>query len=693
MKEFKSSDIRNVALVGHGHAGKTSLIEAMLFASGLVQRLGSTTAGTTVADHGEDEHARQMSIRLKLVQFESGAVKLNLLDAPGYANFIYDAKVAMSVADTAVFVVDAGHGPEVQTERTWMYANEVSPPSRFIVLNKPDRENVDFDAAVKVVVDRFGRKCVPIQVPVGISDKFRGVVDLLSRKAWLSAADGSAGVTEAAVPKELEAEVARRREQLLEMIAETDEKLMESFLEAGELSDTEAGDGLRRAVHSGQIVPMVLTSATKLVGIQPLLAALADLGAPPTARTPRTATDGTVVSCDDAEPVAVQVFKTLSDQYAGRLSLFRIWSGIVEPDATLTNTGKGHEERIGQVLSMRGKEQEKTGQLHAGDIGCFAKLKDTLTGDTLAAKQRPVVLEPLGVPEPMMSYALEGKSQGEEDKIAAALHKICEEDVVLRYHLDPQTKDMIVSGSGDGHIEAVVERLRTRFKLEVKLHPPRVPYRATVTRPAVGSYRHKKQTGGAGQFAEVHMEIKPLSRGAGFEFDTSRVFGGAISNNFFPSIQKGVMHVLGRGPLGGFQIVDLRCEIFDGKMHPVDSKDIAFQMAGRQLMKQLVMEAHPVLLEPIMNVRVDIPIECMGDVMGDLSSRRGRVQGMDADGTHEIIRAQVPLAEMLTYEAQLKSMTGGRGDFSMEVDHYDPVPAQIQEKVLVQVAHKDMDED
>ena len=693
MKEFSTDAVRNLAFVGHGHAGKSSLIEAMLFASGLVQRLGSTTAGTSVADYGEDEHSRQMSLRLKLVQLEHAGCKLNLLDAPGFANFIYDAKVALSVADTGVFVVDAGHGVEVQTERSWSYASEVATPARLVVLNKTDRDNVSFDGAVKAVVDRFGRRCVPIQVPVGTSDKFRGVVDLLTGKAHLSAGDGTVTVTEGPVPKDLEAAVAQRREQLVEMIAETDEKLMEAFLESGELSAAQAAEGLRRAVASGQLVPMVFTSATKLIGVKPLLDALAVLGAPPTARPARTAKDGTAVACSDSEPVALQVFKTLSDPYAGRLSLFRAWSGVVEPDATLTNTTRSHEERTGPVLSLRGKEQEKTPRLHAGDIGCFAKLKETLTGDTLAARQRPVVFEPLSVPEPMMSYAIEGKSQGDEDKVASALHKICEEDVVLRYHLDPQTKEMIVSGSGDGHIEAVAERLKTRFKLEVKLHPPRVPYRATVSRPASGAYRHKKQTGGSGQFAEVHMEVKPLPRGGGFEFDTSRVFGGAISQNFFPSIQKGVQAVLSRGPLGGFQIVDVRCEVYDGKMHAVDSKDVAFQTAGRQLMRQLVLEANPVLLEPIMSVRVDIPIECMGDVMGDLSSRRGRVQGMDADGTHEIIRAQVPLAEMLTYEAQLKSMTGGRGDFSMEVDHYDPVPSQLQDKLLAQFAHQDVDEE
>ncbi len=692
MNEHATDTIRNLAFVGHGHAGKTSLLEGLLLAAGVIQRLGSTTAGSTVADYGDDEHARQMSIRLKLVQFETGDVKLNALDAPGFANFIHDAKVALSVADTGVFVVDAGHGTEVQTERCWGFAGEVGTPARLIVLNKADRENVDFDAAVKAVADRFGRACVPVQVPIGIAGSLTGVVDLVTMRAHVTSADGASD-REGDVPAEVAAAAKKRRDELVEMIAEVDESLMEAFLENGKLTDEQFKAGLCRAIAAGEIVPVTCTAATKMIGVRPLLQFLRAYAAPPTARPAREARGGESVPLDASAPVALQVFKTLSDQYAGRLSLFRLWSGSLQADSTLVNTTRQHDERLGPIFSVRGKDHEKIPLLRAGDLACLAKLKDTLTGDTLAEKALPVVFEPLSVPEPMMSYALEARNKGEEDKIANALHKMTEEDVVLRHHLDPQTKELIVSGSGDAHIEAVVERLKTRFKLDVVLHPPRVPYRTTITRPASGSYRHKKQTGGAGQFAEVHMEIKPIARGGGFEFDTKRVFGGAISPNFFPSIQKGVAHVLERGPLGGFQITDLRCEVFDGKMHPVDSKDVAFQMAGRQLMKELFMQAGPVLLEPIMNARVDVPIECMGDVMGDLSSRRGRVQGMDADGTHEIIRAQVPLSEMLTYEVQLKSMTGGRGDFSMELDHYDPVPVQIQEKILAQVkVHADEDE-
>lgn len=685
MKDQETQSIRNVALVGHGHSGKTSLVEALLFSAGHVARLGSPASGTAVTDYGEDEHAKKLSIRVALAHLLAGGVKINLVDTPGFANFLFDAKVGLSVADAALFVLDAVHGIEVQTERTWAHADAVETPARLVVVNKMDRENADFDGVAKQLADRFGRRCVPVQMPMGAGESFNGVVDLVSMKAHVSAADGSAAVTITDVPPGLAGIAKQRREALIEMIAETDETLMERFLDAGELSEAEAQDGLRKAVGSGEIVPIACASASKVVGVAALTAMLADLCPPPTARPVRVSADGADRRrCDDSEPVSFQVFKTLLDPYAGRLSLIRVWSGIVKPDSTYSNVTRSVDERCGPLLALQGKEQHKVTELHAGDIGCFAKLKETLTGDTLTDKAHPIAYPLLPVPEPMMSYALEAKNAGEEDKVASALHKICEEDLVLRYRLDPQTKELVVSGAGDGHLEAVVARLRERFKVDVVLHPPRVPYRTTITKSASGAYRHKKQTGGSGQFAEVHMEIKPLPRGGGFEFDTSRIFGGSISNNFYPSIEKGVRHILDRGPLAGHLIVDVRVEVFDGKMHAVDSKDIAFQMAGRQLMKQLVLEARPILLEPIMHVRVDVPLESMGDVMGDLSSRRGRVQGMEAEGNREIIRAQVPLAEMLTYEAQLKSMTGGRGDFHMEFDHYDQVPAQLQEKILAQ---------
>jgi elongation factor G len=683
MKSHETSDIRNIALVGHGHCGKTSLTEALLFTSGVVARLGSVDAGTATTDFGEDEHQRKISIRLGLAHVSVGSVKLNLVDSPGFASFLNDARVGLSVVETAVVVVDALAGVEVQTERTWGFAEELQVPARVFVLNKMDRENVSFATALKGLQDRFGRKVVAVQLPVVLGGTFRGVVDLVTRTAQLSKGDGTAAVESAAPPAEVAAAADRARQSLMEMVAESDEALMERFLEVGELTEAELASGLRRAVGSGAIYPVACTNAAKVVGVKALADLLATHAPPPTARPSRASADGKEErKCADSEHVSFQVFKTLHDPFAGRLSLLRVQSGVLRSDATYLNVRKGHEERCALLVMLSGKEQVKVTELHAGDIGCLAKLKDTLTGDTLAEKAFPIQYPDLSVPEPMLSYALTAKNQGEEDKIAAALHKIAEEDLVLRYRLDPQTKELVVSGAGDDHIDAVVGRLRDRFKVEVVLHPPRVPYRETVTRSASGSYRHKKQTGGAGQFAEVHMEVKPLPRGRGFEYDTDRVYGGSISNNFFPSIEKGIRQVLDRGPLAGYPVVDIRAEVYDGKMHAVDSKDIAFQTAGRQLMKQLIGQAHAILLEPIMRVAVAVPEDCMGDVMGDLSSRRGRVQGMEMEGKRQVIRALVPLAEMLTYMAQLKSVTGGRGDYTMELDHYDPVPAQVQEKLV-----------
>ena len=682
MKIFTTGDIRNAAFIGHGHCGKTSLAEALLFSTGTVARLGSTSLGTATTDYGEDEHGRKLSIRLALAHVVVGATKVNILDTPGFGNFLNDARVGLSVADTAVVVVDAVHGVEVQTDRTWAYAEEMAVPARLFVLNKMDRENADFDRAVAGLVKRFGRRAVAVQVPVGTEAGFRGVVDLVTGKASLSKGDGTAEVQVVDPPDDVAAAVKKHRDALVEMVAETDEALMEKFLEAGTLDEADLTDGFVKAMGTGQVFPIACASATKVVGLR----ALADLlvrSPAPTARPPRLDVEGkSSRACEVGAPAAFQVFKSLLDPFAGKLSLFRAWSGVVKSDSSYLNVNRAHDERCQGLLVLQGKEGIKVAEVHAGDLACLAKLKDTATGDTLCDKAHPIRFPALTVPDPMMSFAVTAKVQGEEDKITSALHKIGEEDLVLRYKLDPETKELVVSGAGEGHVEAIIERMRDRFKVEAVLHPPRVPYRETITKAVSGSYRHKKQTGGSGQFAEVHMEIKPLTRGGGFEYDTGRVFGGAISNNFFPSIEKGIRQVLERGPVASYHVDDVRCEVYDGKMHPVDSKDIAFQMAGRQLMSQLILQAKPILLEPIMRVTVSVPDTAMGDVMGDLSSRRGRVQGMDADGARQVIMARVPLAEMLTYAAQLKSLTGGRGDFTMEFDHYEAVPSNIQEKIV-----------
>ena len=685
MKSFATPDIRNLAIVGHGSAGKTALTEALLFQTATVSRLGSVDQGSATTDYSDEEKEIKHSIRLGCAHAVWKDTKLNLIDTPGAGNFIFDAKLALSVADTALVVIDAHAGVEVQTEKTWRFATEAGVPARLIVVNKLDRENTSWEEAVTAVQERLGREAVPIQVPIGKEADFHGVVDLVSGKAHRLKSAGSAGEEIDEPPTELAEEVASRREALSEMIAESDEGLMEKFLESGELSEDELRAGLARAVAAGQLQPIVFTSATSLAGVGALVSALVGLCPPPTARSERTGKDGeTKRACSDDQPIALQVFKTLADPFAGRLSLVRLWSGNLKPDMTLLNSTREHDERSGTPCALQGKDQVRLTELHAGDIGCLIKLKDTLSGDTLCDKGAPIELVPVTPPEPPISFAIEPRNQGDEEKIGNALHKIAEEDQQLRYQFDPETKELVVSGAGERHIRTVVALLKSRYNVEVVLHPPRVPYRETVRKKASSSYRHKKQTGGAGQFAEVHMEVVPLPAGAGFEFDTKRIFGGSISNNFFSAIEKGVRQLLEKGPLAGYQVVDVRCEVFDGKMHAVDSKDIAFQIAGRQLMKELIMKASPVLLEPIMAVHVVCPEDNFGDVMGDLSGRRGKVQGMEAEAGRQVINAQVPLAEMLSYSAQLKSLTGGRGDFTMELDHYTPIPGNIQDKVVAE---------
>ncbi len=694
MKSIATKDIRNLALVGHGSCGKTSLTEALLFSSGAVSRLGSADQGSTTTDYSEDEHQIKHSIRLGVAHALVDGVKLNLLDTPGAGNFNFDATLALSVAETAVVVVDAQAGIEVQTEKVWKFAADADVPARLIVVNKMDRENVDWEKTVAALQARFGRAAVPVQLPIGSEHDFRGVVDLLTLKAWTTAEPGDQKASVGEVPGDLAEAAAAAREALSEMIAESSEPLMEAFLEAGALNDQQLREGLAAAMAKGELYPVCFTSATGMVGAGALAATIAALCPAPTARGERSSVDGeSSRPCSDDAPVSVQVFKTIIDPFAGHLSLSRLWSGYIPGDVTLHNVNREHDEKMHAPQAVQGKEQLRLPDLHAGDLACFVKLKDTLTNDTLTAKGQEIEYPAVPVPEAPMSFAIEAVSQGDEEKIGNALHKIAEEDLMLRYRFEPETKELVVSGAGERHIKAVVNQLKTRYKVEVVLHPPRVPYRETIRKSASGSYRHKKQSGGSGQFAEVHMEVKPLPSDQGFEFDTSRIFGGSISANFFNSIEKGIHQVLDRGPLAGYPVVDIRCEVFDGKMHPVDSKDIAFQISGRMLTKELMLKGNPILLEPIMAVHVSCSEEAMGDVMGDLSGRRGKPQGMESEGGKQVINALVPLAEMLTYSAQLKSLTGGRGDFHMEFDHYDAVPGNLQKGIVEEAKQHQKEEE
>ncbi|MEM7248888.1 MAG: elongation factor G [Acidobacteriota bacterium] len=694
MKTHKTIAIRNLAFIGHGQCGKTSLVEALLFQGGMVDRLGTVEAKNATTDYWDDEQEHGMSIRLSLAHRVQGDTKLNLFDCPGAGNFQHEATLALENVEAAVGVVDAVSGVEVQTARAWKNAGEAGTPARFVVLNKMDKENADFEVALDKIRTGLGRECAPIQVPIGKEDDFKGVVDLITGKAHLSATDGSGKSEEADAPADVADAVSTHREALMEMVAESDEELMETFLEEGELTEAQLREGLLKAVATGQVYPVCCASATKLVGIGALADALAGVAPDPTILGARKSADGESereLSVD--APLSLQVFKTLADPFAGRVTLFKVYSGVLSGDNALRNTTKDTDERCSAPSVLQGKEQSKVSELHPGDVGCFIKLKETLTGDTLSDKGSPIEY---GVPkksDPPMSFSIRAANTGDEEKIGNALAKIAEEDQAMVFRFDPQTKEMVLSGMGERHVGNIAERLKNRYKVEVVLDTPRVPYKETITKPASGSYRHKKQSGGSGQFAEVHMEVKPLP-GEGYEFDTGRIFGGSISQNFFSSIDKGIRQVLESGPLCNAEVVDVRCEVFDGKMHPVDSKDVAFQIAGRQLMRQLILDAKPQILEPIVQVAVTVPEECMGDVMGDLSGRRGKVQGMEAEGGNQVIKAQVPLKEMLTYTATLKSISGGRGDFTMEMDHYEPVPSNLQKEIMEEAAkHRTEDAD
>ena len=681
MTIYKTDQIRNVVLLSHGGAGKTSLGEAMLYDAGAINRLGRVDDGNTVSDYDPEEIRRKISVQLSLLPYEWNGVKVNLIDAPGYADFVGDMLSAIQAADAAVVLVDAVSGVEVGTELVWGYADKRQLP-RLVFINKMDRENADFEQALASLRENFDISFVPLQLPIGKQTDFRGVVDLVAMKAYL----GEKG-EEAPIPAELRDQAEEMRVQLVEAAAETDDALIEKYLEGEELSPQEIIQGLQLSVRQGAIVPVLCGSALRNIGVQALIQAIVDFVPSPAAAGTVTAINPVtnaeeVLTPDAAGPLAVLVFKTMADPYVGRLSYFRVYSGTLPSDSRVYNITRGKEERIGQLYMMRGREQTPVAQVVAGDIGAVTKLAETRTGDTLADKGRPLVLPTASYPYPLYEVAVSPKTQADSAKLGSALTRLCEEDPTLRWRQESSTRQVILAGMGDTHVNIAVRRLQEKFGVGVETSIPKVPYRETVTRSASGQYRHKKQTGGRGQFAEVHMEVKPLPRGAGFEYDTSRVFGGAISSSFFPSIEKGIKSVMERGVLAGYPIVDVRCEVYDGKEHPVDSQDIAFQIAGREAFKKVFLEAGPVLLEPIMNMTIIVPEEYMGDVLGDLNTRRARVLGMEQRKGKSVVTAQAPLAEIQRYGTDLRSMTQGRGVYEIEFSHYEIVPPHVAEGVI-----------
>ena len=683
MKVYDAAAIRNVALVGHGGSGKTQLASAMLFTAGAVNRLGKVDDGTTTTDFDDEEIARKHTLSSSLAHTEWQKTKINIVDTPGFANFLADARAALRVAEAAVVVVDAVHGVEVQTEKLWAEAAALNLP-RIVVVNKLDRERASLNRALETLHRDCAREVAPIQLPLGEEKAFTGVVDLVRMKAYTFAADDSGKMNEEEIPAALAGPAAEARERLIESIAETDEQLMEAFFAEGTLTQEQLVSGLRAATLAGKIFPLVCTSAAHAIGIQPLLDAILAYVPSPAEREfaamDAAGAEITVASADGA-PYAALVWKTIADPFAGRITMMRVVTGTLKSDATVMNVSRDVTERLGHLLVLQGKAQTHVAELKAGDLGAVAKLKETQTNDVLADKAVKFRFTPMKFPEPVLSYAIEPKSRGDEDKISSAMQRLREEDPSISYARDPQTHELLLAGQGQLHIEVTVAKLKRRFGVEVNLKPPRIPYRETITASTEAHGRHKKQTGGHGQFGDCKIRVEPLPRGADFEF-VDDIFGGSIPRQYVPAVEKGIQDSRMRGFLAGYPMVDFRATVFDGSFHPVDSNELSFKMAGSLAFKDAMTRARPTILEPVMQVEVYAPSDFAGDLMGDLNGRRGRIAGMDTRGAMTVIRAQVPMSEMLTYEQHLTSATGGRGTYHMEYSHYEEVPQHLQGKII-----------
>lgn len=687
MKVFDSERIRNVAVLGHGDCGKTSLVSAILYGAGVTNRLGRVDDGNTVTDFDEDEIERRVTINSAVAHCEWKNSKINLVDTPGYYAFILDSKFTIVAAETALVVVDAVSGVEVQTERVWSYADQ-SGLARAVVINKLDRDRASFSRSLASIQEAFGRTAIPVQLPIGEEKDFTGVVDLIRQKAYVYQTDGSGKFSEQDIPDSVASEAETRREELIEMVAESDDALMEKFFEEGTLDEGELIEGLSRSLREGKLVPVFLTAATSCIGIRPLTDAIVDLFPNPLQRRPLEIVpvrgqESKDLAISGDGPVAAYVFKTMADPFAGRINLLKVFSGTLKSDSTLRNFSHDSEERMGTLQIPQGKAHEGVTEVHAGDICAVLKLKETATGDTLAESSFKAAFKRVEAPEPAISFAIEPKSRGDEDKIGNAIARLLEEDPSLRFRRDQQTKEFLLSGSGQLHIEVVVAKLKRKYGVDVILKPPKVPYRETITGSADVQGRHKKQTGGHGQYGDCKIRMEPLERGKGFEFEDA-IFGGSIPRQYIPAVEKGIVEAASKGYVAGYPVVDFKVTLYDGSYHDVDSSEMAFKIAGSLAFKKAMEQARPVLLEPVMNIEVFIPEEFSGDIMGDLNSRRGRIAGMDTKGTNQVIRAQVPLAEMLNYAPSLTSMTGGRGSFHMEFSRYDVVPAHLAEKVVAE---------
>jgi elongation factor G len=683
LKVYEGADVRNVALVGHLNSGKTSLTAAMAFATGATNRLTKVDEGNALTDYDEEEINRKITISSAVAALEWKKNKINIIDTPGFNIFTNDVKQALKAADSVIAIVDGVSGVEVHTEKTWALAEEYELP-RAIVINKLDRERSDFDRALESVKAAFGRGAVAIHLPIGSEKNFKGYVDLITMKAYEYTPGGEGKGREVPIPDDLAEMAQAAHESLIEVAAEGDDKLMEEFFNEGTLPAEHIHDGIDEGVLAGKIFPVLCASATSNLGTDAILEFINSYMPAPTQRPPvKARLNGKDVERKHTTecPASLFVFKTMADAFSGRVSYFKVMSGVLRNDQHLVNTRSGTDERLSHIGVPQGKTIVPVTELKAGDIGVVAKLKDTQTGDSLGDKAAQVTYEAVHVAEPSIAYAIHAKSRADEDKMSQAISKVLEEDQSLRFYRDPQTKEFLVAGSGQQHVEIVCSKLKKRYHVDVELHAPKIPYRETIRGRADVHGRHKKQTGGHGQFGDCKIKVSPLERGAKFQF-VNDIFGGAIPKQFIPAVEKGIIEAAERGYLAGFPMVDFQVTLYDGSYHDVDSNEMSFKMAGRKAFRLAMEAAKPALLEPVMNVEVQAPVEYAGDIMGDFNSRRGRVAGMETKGSMQFVKAQVPMSEMLTYQNDLTSMTQGRASFSMEFDHYDFVPGPQADKII-----------
>ena len=677
MQQYGLENIRNVVLLSHAGAGKTSTAETILFATGATKRLGKVDDGSSTSDYDPDEVKRKISINLSILPCEWQNTKINILDTPGYSDFVGEVKAAMRVSEGAIIVLCAASGVEVGSEQVWEYCQKASLP-RLIFVNKMDRENADFLRTVEEIGVKFGSKCLPVQLPIGAQNDFQGVVDLLTMKSYIDSPP-----KEAEIPADLKTQADSFREKLVEAVAETDDALIEKYLGGEELTLEELRKGLRQATVSGSVIPILAGSALQGVGINWLLDAIHDYLPSPREQEAAVTTDSTEQKIESSQEgsLAALVFKTTADPYVGKLTYFRVYAGAIDSNSQVWNTTEGAAERIGQLFMLRGKTQEPVPQIKAGDIGAVAKLNVTNTGDTLSSQNKPVKIVPTVFPEPIFSEAVYPKTKADLDKLGTSLARLAEEDLTLKIRRDNDTGEIILYGIGETQLEVAADKMQRKFGVGVKLETPKVPYKETITVPTKAEYKHKKQSGGHGQYGHVLLELEPLPHGSGAEFG-GKIVGGAVPKNYIPAVEKGFNEAIQDGVLAHYPVVDVKVTLYDGSFHPVDSSEICFKIAGAQAMKKGLSQGQPILLEPIMNIKITAPGDLTGDIIGDLNTKRARVQGMVPEGDVNIIEAQVPLAEVLRYAIDLKSMTQGRGSYSVEFSHYEEVPAHITQKII-----------